>query len=198
MLGGAGSAGGLHPVLTPWGLSSQCTKDSDHWGWDSVTLVTTMSLPIPNPRQEPHWEAAWDHNDPSAAPPANAAREWQEDKSTMPRPSGSPQPSPGLRPRVLRCGMTCQAAPFWAESQALSSRNPRLRRPESPCTRRGRVCTFLERRQFPNLLPVSEASVSIYVPFFLHPRVPLAGTSAVSLSSGGTCWAFPVEPSALG
>lgn len=53
----------------------------------------------------------------------------------------------------------------WAESQALQF--PKARGsggPEPPCTRGGSAA-FLD----PNVLPVSGASVPVYVPFFLHP-----------------------------
>lgn len=95
---------------------------------------------------EGHWAAARDHNDPSdpsAAPPASEVREWHEDQSQNAQAvwitSAQPWP-PGLG--FYAAGGHGRQHRLWAESQALSSRNPRLRRPEPPCTRRGSALSW--------------------------------------------------------
>lgn len=193
---------GLQPVLTPWGLSSQCAKDSAHGGWDSVNTCNNYVTARPQPKAKAPWKATGQQPGTTMTPPTPPLllqpAKWGNGMRTspkMPRPSGSPQPSPGPR----ASGSTPREDMAGSTVSGLSPRPSVLETPGSGGRNlHARVCTFLESRQFPNLLPVSEASVSVYVPFFLHPRASLAGTSAVSLSSGGTCWAFPVQPGALG
>lgn len=163
-LGDAGNAVGTPPVLTPGGLSSQCAKDSAHWGWDSINTFNKYIAPTPTQGKNSmkgHWEAARDHNDPSAAPPAGEVRERHEDKSQNAKASESPQPSPGPQ---------ASGSTLWkdmAESPALSSRQPQAEE-AGTSTHQARSALFWREGNF------------------------------LISSSGGTCWAFPVQPSALG
>lgn len=174
MLGAAGSAGGTPASPDSVGLSSQCTKSSPLGVGLHKHLQQLRHRPPPTqPKAKTPCKAPgqppWTTTTPPPPPLLLQPPKWGNGTRTrpkMPRPSDHLSPALALGPRAL----------LWEDmaGSTVPGLSPRRSVPETPGS--GGV-TFLERRQFPNLLPVSEASVSVYVPFFLHPRAALAGTA---------------------